>query len=96
MKRKILQLHQGTIKASESFINRESQRQEEQKRLNKALSEAFELGMSIALPIVAGVLFGRYLDHIFGTSPKLTLSFLFLGVIIGGIRIIKLAREDAI
>lgn len=96
MKRNILQLDRGEITKSKEAVDRESVREEERRRLNQAMSQAMELGLSIALPIVAGVFFGRYLDQTFGTSPKLTLSFLFLGVIIGSVRIIKLAREDAV
>jgi ATP synthase protein I len=96
MKRKILKLDHGTIKKSVEPDNKNKRLEADRKRLNRALAQAMELGLSIVLPIVAGVLFGRYLDHLFGTSPILTLSFLFLGVIIGSIQIVKLARKDAV
>jgi len=39
-----------------------------------------ELGFVIALPIAGGAILGRWLDQKFGLSPKMTLSFIFLGV----------------
>ncbi len=44
-----------------------------------ALTLAGQLGMSIALPIVAGVWLGQYLDEKLGT----TAVFLVLGVLLG-------------
>jgi ATP synthase protein I len=46
------------------------------------LSQASEVGFSIALPITAGALFGLWLDGKFSTKPVLTLVFLFLGIFI--------------
>lgn len=44
---------------------------------------ASEMGFSIALPIVLGTFFGLWLDGKFNTHPKLTLSFLFIGIFFG-------------
>lgn len=57
------------------------------------LSAGTELGFSIALPICGGVLLGVYLDKKFNTAPKLTLSLLFLGVIISFINLIKIVKD---
>ena len=48
-----------------------------------------EIGFSIALPIVIGVLLGSYLDKIWSTFPKATLGLLFAGVVISGIGLVK-------
>lgn len=47
------------------------------------LAQASEIGFSIALPISLGALFGVWLDKRFSTHPKLTLSFLFVGIFLG-------------
>ncbi|OGG07981.1 hypothetical protein A3A59_01990 [Candidatus Gottesmanbacteria bacterium RIFCSPLOWO2_01_FULL_42_10] len=44
--------------------------------------QATEIGFSIALPITAGALFGLWLDNKFKSHPKLTLSFLFVGILV--------------
>lgn len=43
-----------------------------------ALELAWELGYMIALPLVIFVLIGRYVDHVFSTSPL----FILIGVLI--------------
>ncbi len=53
-----------------------------------------EIGFSVTVPVVGGVLLGVYLDKEFNTAPKLTLSFLFLGVIIGFLNIIKIVKDN--
>ncbi len=63
--------------------------------LNQSLSLfslALDLGFSISIPIIGGVFLGAWLDDRFNTSPKLTLSLLFVGIIIGSISIAKLIR----
>ncbi len=41
-----------------------------------------QLGFAIAIPIAGGALLGTYLDRIWSTYPKATLSLLFLGILI--------------
>lgn len=53
---------------------------------------AGDFGFTIAVPIAGGALAGGAIDRIFATSPKATLCFLLIGVIIsiaGFIRIVK-------
>lgn len=56
-----------------------------------------QIGFAIAVPIAGGALLGAYLDKVFLTYPKATLSFLLLGIavsIVGFIRTIqKIIRE---
>lgn len=54
-----------------------------------ALSLAWELGYTIAVPIVILALLGRFLDKKLGTSPFLLLTGIFLSLIITSIGITK-------
>ncbi len=46
------------------------------------ISLVSQLGLSISLPIVGGAFLGQFLDDKFHLYPKMTLSLIFLGVII--------------
>lgn len=46
-------------------------------------SMAWDLGFSISLPIVGGAVLGQFLDKYFGTLPRITLSLIFIGIILG-------------
>lgn len=50
--------------------------------LSLALSLAWELGYTIAVPLVVLVLFGRFLDKKFGSSPLFLLAGILLAVFI--------------
>ncbi len=52
----------------------------EKEKFIPALSLASELGFSISLPIVGGAFLGQFLDNKFNSSPRITLSLVFLGV----------------
>lgn len=54
-----------------------------------ALSLAWELGYTIAIPIVVLALLGRFLDKKLGSSPFLLLAGIFLSLIITSIGITK-------
>jgi len=47
-----------------------------------ALSLAWQLGYTIAIPLVVLALVGRFLDKRFGTSPWLLLVGIFLSIIV--------------
>lgn len=56
-----------------------------------------EIGFAIAIPIAGGALLGAYVDKLFLTYPKATLSLLFLGIavsIVGFIRTIQEIIKD--
>lgn len=57
-------------------------------------SIAMELGFSITVPIVAGAFLGMYLDKKFGTTPRLTLSLLLLGVFSGTYSLIRIVLKE--
>ncbi len=71
----------------------------DKKSLNRSLSLfslALDLGFSISIPILGGIIAGKWLDDRFGTMPTMTLSFLFFGIIIGSIsiwRLIKMSKK---
>jgi len=45
-----------------------------------ALGLAWEMGYTIAVPLVAFALGGRWLDHKFGTSPWILLTGVFVSI----------------
>lgn len=57
------------------------------------ISLASELGFSISLPIAGGAILGQYLDNKFNTSPRMTLSLIFLGLFIGAANIYIIMKE---
>ena len=48
--------------------------------LIRSLSFLSQIGVTIVACIVIGILIGRFLDNILGTSPWLLLIFIFLGI----------------
>lgn len=48
-----------------------------------------EIGFAIAIPIAGGGLLGVVIDRAWSTTPKATLSLLFLGVVISFMNIYK-------
>lgn len=52
------------------------------------------LGLVFVLPVIAGAYLGHWIDsHAEGYSMRWTLSFIFLGVAIGGFNVYHLIRE---
>jgi len=52
------------------------------------------LGLLLVLPVVGGAYLGRWIDGmVAGYSVRWTLSFLFLGLIIGGVNVYLLIKE---
>lgn len=92
MKRKILQFKGGKLVAGEEEV-KVSDTQEDRKKFYKTLSAALSLGTSIVLPIVGGVLLGRYLDSLFASAPLATITLLLVGVALGFNTIIRLGRD---
>ncbi|MBI3343208.1 AtpZ/AtpI family protein [Candidatus Gottesmanbacteria bacterium] len=48
-----------------------------------------EIGFAISVPIAGGALIGVVIDRTWSTSPKATLSLLFLGVIVSFVNLFK-------
>jgi len=53
---------------------------DENRKYFRDLANASTLGIQVALCIFIGLAFGLWLDSKFGTSPWLTLLFLFFGL----------------
>lgn len=91
MKRKRLELRHGTLFANE-------EKGDSKKRAfhqsNRIVRDSLNLGGTLTIPIVGGLFLGRFLDNRLSSSPILTLSFLFLGVIISFYTIYKIAKES--
>lgn len=93
MRRKVLEWKKGFLAVREEETKRDRVNKRDSEEFLKVLSTALELGFAISLPIAFGAILGSFLDRFFLTSPRLTLSFIFLGVIIGGASIFKLIKE---
>lgn len=48
-----------------------------------------EIGFAISVPIAGGALIGVVIDRTWSTTPKATLSLLFLGVVVSFISLFK-------
>lgn len=73
-----------SVTGEETIISRGKARK---KRLEPVTSWYYlgligEIGLAIALPIAGGTLMGVVIDRTWSTTPKATLSLLFLGVIV--------------
>lgn len=62
-------------------------------RVLAMISLASELGFSISLPIAGGALLGQFLDEKFHSTPRLTLSLIFLGLFIAACNIYIIMKE---
>lgn len=69
------------------------EKEEPKGRMLQVLSMASELGFAISLPIAGGAFLGQLLDAKFATAPKMTLSFIFMGVFLGGANIYFIIKE---
>jgi|GEM_PF-3547262 len=57
------------------------------------ISLAGELGFDIALPMVGGLAFGKFVDGKLGTHPKATLVSLGIGCIISCTSLIRIVKD---
>lgn len=53
-----------------------------------------DIGIRISFPLVGGAFFGSFLDTKLTTRPKLTLSFIFVGFILGMYFLYKMIEES--
>ena len=90
-KKKILDLKLRAVKDIEGQLVWKKQ---VEKRLLQDLNTGLEFGFAIALPLVGGALLGSYLDKRLGVSPKVTLSLIFLGMVISGFYLYKIIRNN--
>lgn len=61
--------------------------------LLKTISLAWELGYTIAVPLVALAFLGRFLDKKYETSPIFLLSGILLAIAISGIMVFRKTKK---
>lgn len=66
----------------------------EKKRSSLRLfSIASNIGLSMIIPLVGGALIGRFLDQKWSTSPKITITLIILGVLLGFYNMYRIIGE---
>ncbi|MGW8272307.1 MAG: AtpZ/AtpI family protein [Thermodesulfovibrionales bacterium] len=60
----------------------------------RALLAASQVGLNMVAATFAGLAIGYGLDKLFGTSPWMTLAFLFLGIVSGFVQLFREARRQ--
>lgn len=93
-KRKVLRFTKDKLLREEE--EEEKPKENEQVTRSRVLamvSLASELGFSISLPIAGGALLGQFLDGKLHTTPRLTLSLIFLGLFIAACNIYIIMKE---
>ncbi len=84
-------------KLLEEIEEEEKPRKDDEKEKGKFLamiSLASELGFSISLPIAGGAILGQFLDSRLLTTPRMTLSLIFFGLIISAANIYFIMKES--
>lgn len=92
--RKVLKLGRGEENAK--IVEEEAPHangEADKNRMLQVVSIASELGFAISLPIAGGAFLGQFLDNKFGTMPRMTLSFIFIGVFLAAANIYFIVRE---
>ncbi len=91
--RKVLKLGRGEEKSAIVEEHAPEKNSESGSRMLQVLSMASELGFAISLPIAGGAFLGQLLDTKFQTAPRMTLSFIFVGVFLAGANIYFIVKE---
>lgn len=79
------------LKIHEEKLQKKEKKQEN--KLYQSISIATQLGYSVSLPIVGGAFLGSFLDNKFNSAPKLTLSFIFFGLVVSGYSVYKMIKK---
>ena len=61
----------------------------------KQLMRASTVGIHLVVATFVGLAIGYFLDKLFGTSPWLTVIFLFLGIVTGFRDLFRMARDSS-
>lgn len=92
--RKVLHLKEGIFQQKETKTKSpDKQKTNSENKVWQIMSLASGLGFSISIPIVAGALVGKYLDEKLNSSPRITLSLIFLGLFFGIYNFYKALKE---
>ena len=65
-----------------------------EKPLFRQLLEASTVGLNLVLSTFVGLAIGYGLDHLFNSSPWLTIIFLIIGIITGFRELIRIAKKQ--
>ena len=65
-----------------------------EKPLFRQLLEASTVGLNLVLSTFVGLAIGYGLDHLFHSSPWLTIIFLILGIITGFRELLRIAKKQ--
>jgi ATP synthase protein I len=90
-KRFELRLREGNFVKEEKL--KQEKEEESRSKFVKSVGMASELGFVLSLPIVGGILLGSFLDKKFSSYPKLTLSLIFVGVIVSFCNMYEVMKE---
>lgn len=87
-----LRLNEGKLEEINKYSS-SKENEANKRRFVKSISLVSEMGFMIALPLLGGVVLGKVLDDKFLSYPKLTLSFLILGMIFSFTNLYFLLKE---
>lgn len=76
-------------------LNKNLSGQQNEKPVFRQLLEASSVGIHLVLATFVGLAMGYGLDKLFNTSPYLTVSFLFIGIIAGFMELVKIAKKQS-
>lgn len=91
-KRKILRLDKDKI-FTEEVEKVSPKNKKSEGRFFATISLASQIGLTISLPIVGGAILGHFLDDRLNSSPRMTLSLIFIGLFIGIANVYKILKE---
>lgn len=83
-----------TEKKLETVEEEVVEKKEAEEKFLSYLSLALELGFAISLPIAGGALLGHYIDDKLGISPRMTLSLIFLGIMVAAAYIYSIINNN--
>ncbi|GAB6066928.1 AtpZ/AtpI family protein [Methylothermus subterraneus] len=76
-------------------VRRIKRAEEEERTLLAQLTYLGTAGLVLALPVVAGAYLGNWLDRqLSGYSMRWTLSLIFVGLVLGGVNLWLLFKEE--
>lgn len=87
-----LRLNEGKLEETKKN-QRPDESDESKRRFIKSIGLVSEMGFMIALPLLGGVVLGTVLDDKLSSYPKLTLSFLVLGMVFSFSNLYVLLKE---
>lgn len=94
MKQKILKLAPGSYQKFDKVQPETPSKKTDDKQFWQLLDGAFELGFAVSLPVLSGIFLGQYLDRLWHSAPKMTLSGVFLGLAAGIYSLVRYIKKS--